>query len=163
MSRGMNSGEASKFFDKWIEEGVMGAYNDRVRKTGLVLVRQIVKACPVDTGRFKGSWDIEIDRWPTGTPLGPEGTGGNSGQASRASNSRASKAVAELKTATKIPEFVGVANNLPYGPVLEYGRAAGGSGRSGGQVLVAHSQKQNPGFVRAAVEGVRSMLRSGKL
>lgn len=160
--KGMSSSEAAKFFDQWIEEGCVGAYNDRIRKTSLQLVKMIVRACPVDTGRFKGSWDVEINRWPDGIPLGPGGTSGDSGTAGRVSNARASEGVADLKTAKRIPRFVGVANNIPYGPVLEYGRAAS-SGRSGGTVLVAHSKKQDPGFVRAAVEGVRAMLRSGKI
>lgn len=148
MSAPMNSDQAARFFDEWVDDGVTVAHTDRLRKICLQLVMMIAKASPVDTGRFRGSWETDIDRFAFGSaPLGEAGTSGNAGAATRASTQRAASILATIKK--KIPKFVGITNVLPYARRLEY--------------EPGFTKKAEPGFVRAQVAAMKSHLRAGKI
>jgi len=160
MTKIVDSAGFEALADKWINDGVTGAYNDRLRKVVFQLLRMIMTASPVDTGRFVGSWDVSLDHfssWEFGE--GP----GTRRAAEAQSRNRANNAMDALKGEFQlIPKYIGLSNNVPYAKALEYGVVTGTSSRSGGSTMRAGSIKSGTGFVRASVEAVKSMLRAGR-
>jgi hypothetical protein len=163
MSASVNADEFGRIANEWADKTVTREFNTRLRKISLALFELISGASPVRTGRFRGSWDMEVGSYPGRPGLSEEGTGGNEAMATQAALRRAQAALGMLQGATRIIDFVGVANPMVYGPPLEYGVRTGGSSRSGGDVLRVGSMKSGPGFVRASVEVMRSRIRSGAI
>jgi len=163
MSGSVNADEFGRIANEWADKTVTKEFNTRLRKIGLGLFGLVSQASPVLTGRFRGSWDMEVGAYPSRPGLPEEGTGGNESAATQAAMRRAQPALDQIKAAERIVEFVGVANPMAYGPALEYGVRTGRSSRSGGEVFRIGSQKSGPGFVRAAVEAMRSRIRSGAI
>lgn len=89
----------------------------------------MVDMSPVDTGRFRGNWQVEIGRDPTAELPDKDKSG----------NPTKEKGTATVKGC---PPFqpVYIANNLPYGPTLNDG----------------HSKQAPAGFVEIAVDQVVS-------
>jgi hypothetical protein len=75
---------------------------------------------------------MEVGGYPSRPGLSEEGTGGNEAMATQAALRRAQAALGMLQGATRIIDFVGVANPMAYGPPLEYGVISGTLGPQGG-------------------------------
>jgi hypothetical protein len=81
-----------------------------IRKISLDMFKRVISKSPVDTGRFKGNWQVAIGSIPTGT-LEVE---------DKAGTATIAKADAEaLKL--KAGDIIYLVNNLPYSRPLEYG------------------------------------------
>ena len=89
----------------------IGKWNNKVEKeatrifrgTALSLFGKIVVRTPVDTGRLRGNWQVQLNSAPTGIL---EGTKEQSG-----------------KTTAKLGDSIYIVNNLPYAEVIENGDA----------------------------------------
>jgi hypothetical protein len=81
-----------------------------VRKVSLDMFKRVIMKSPVDTGRFKGNWQVAIGSIPAGTLEVDDKTGA---------------ATITKVTATALPlkagDVITLVNNLPYGRRLEYG------------------------------------------
>ncbi|WP_223644364.1 HK97 gp10 family phage protein [Corallococcus sp. EGB] len=84
--------------------------NEVVRKTALGILANVVTASPVDTGRFRGNWQLGIAERPSGTVEAEDKDG--SGTVSREGP--------KLER-VKLGDTLYVTNNLPYGRRLEFG------------------------------------------
>lgn len=84
-----------------------------VRKIALELFSRVILKSPVDTGRFRGNWQVSIGAIPTGT---------------LEINDRAGQIAINDATARtaglEAGDVVYLVNNLPYGPRLETGYSA---------------------------------------
>lgn len=110
-----------------------------------VVVGQPVGAgTPVDTGRARGGWQVEIGKAPTG-----EGAPDKQGAGTIAAGSAK---IGQVKGG----DVVYIVNNVPYIQVLEYGRDDGSPGSPqapDGMLRVALAAY--PGIVREAANGSR--------
>lgn len=97
--------------DRWVEKA-KGRGDLVVRKLSLDLLSRIVLRSPVDTGRFRGHWDVGINHWP-------EGLTGRRDPNGAATIGAGSAIIAQVKAG----DVVYLANNLPYGPALERGHS----------------------------------------
>lgn len=82
-----------------------------LRGTALDLFASIMKRTPVDTGRLRGNWQVELNRPATGEV-----------------DATAQQAIAKGSSVTgraKLIDSVYVVNNLPYAAVIERGRIEG--------------------------------------
>lgn len=80
-----------------------------VQKVAVDILSRVVKRSPVDTGRFRGNWQVTI-----GLPAsGNVATNDKSG--AQAINSGAA-----VLASFQIGPSIFITNNLPYGPRLEY-------------------------------------------
>ncbi|MFB1482269.1 HK97 gp10 family phage protein [Corallococcus sp. RDP092CA] len=84
--------------------------NEVVRKAALGILANVVTASPVDTGRFRGNWQVGLGERPAGTVDAEDKDG--SGTVSREG--------AKLE-GVKLGDTLYVTNNLPYGRRLEFG------------------------------------------
>lgn len=100
---------------------------DVSRKVGLDVLTALVFASPVDTGRFRGNWQMDIGRDPQGELERTDRAGGATVSANLAALSNPDPFA---------PVYV--VNNLPYGPRLNDG----------------WSRQAPAGFVEAAVDRV---------
>ncbi|ATE85553.1 HK97 gp10 family phage protein [Salmonella enterica] len=81
-----------------------------VRAVSLKLFSAIIKASPVDTGRFRGNWQTSGATPVTGVIAGVDPTG----------NKAVNNAATYIGSAPSWYEFT-LTNNLPYAERLEYG------------------------------------------
>lgn len=81
-----------------------------MRQVSLKLFSAIIKASPVDTGRFRMNWQASGSSPATGEVPGTDKTGSN-----------AINAMSTFITATNYWEEMTLSNNLPYAEVIEYG------------------------------------------
>lgn len=95
--------------EKWTEE-TQKRVTLAVRKIALDVFERIILKSPVDTGRFRGNWQVQIGSIPTGTLEIDD----KSGQVTLA------KAQAEV-LGVKAGDTIFLINNLPYAQRLEYG------------------------------------------
>lgn len=86
------------------------------KKVALDMHARLVSRSPVDTGRFRGNWQLTIGQAAGGAipridkaPLGSDPTGANKTQ------------TAAAVTGFKAGPSIWLVNNLPYGVELEYG------------------------------------------
>lgn len=93
----------------WIR-GVKDRGDIVVRKVSLDLFMRIVLRSPVDTGRFRGNWQLTIGAVPDNTIELNDATG-------QATISKAMAASQNIRAG----QSVFLTNNLPYGPRLENG------------------------------------------
>lgn len=107
------------------KEAVEKAVSMVTRRLSMGILSRIVLASPVDTGHFRGNWQVDIGRDPEDElpDLDKSGT---------ATISRGTAVVAGAPPF----ETIYIVNNLPYGPKLNDG----------------HSKQAPAGFVEAAVD-----------
>lgn len=83
-----------------------------VRKVALDLFKRVIMKSPVDTGRFRGNWQVAIGGIPAGT---------------LALNDKAGTAtIAKVTAATmglRAGQVITLVNNLAYANALEYGHS----------------------------------------
>lgn len=108
-----------------------------MRQVSLKLFSTIIKASPVDTGRFRMNWQAASGSAPAvGVKNGVDPSG--------------SKAIAQMASVvSRDPswyEFT-LANNLPYAPVIEYGGYPG----DGPNTIGGFSKQAPQGVVRVNV------------
>ncbi|NNC01893.1 HK97 gp10 family phage protein [Corallococcus exiguus] len=84
--------------------------NEVVRKTALGVLANVVTASPVDTGRFRGNWQVGIGDRPAGTVDAEDKDG----------SAVVSREGAKLE-GVAVGETVFITNNLPYARRLEFG------------------------------------------
>lgn len=95
------------------------------RRIALGVLSRVVLASPVDTGRFRGNWQVDVGRDPIGAIDGTDVGGGGT----------IARGTATISGAPPFRPII-IANNLAYGPRLNDGWS-----------------KQAPaGFVQAAVD-----------
>ena len=83
-----------------------------IRKIALDLFRRVIMKSPVDTGRFKGNWQVAIGSIPAGVLAIDDKTG-------TATISKMTAAVLGLKAG----QVIYLVNNLEYARPLEYGHS----------------------------------------
>lgn len=83
-----------------------------VRKIALDLFRRVIMKSPVDTGRFKGNWQVAIGSIPAGVLAIDDKSGS-------ATISKMTAAVLGLKAG----QVIYLVNNLAYARKLEYGHS----------------------------------------
>jgi hypothetical protein len=96
-----------------------------VRKIALDAFREVIMMSPVDTGRFRGNWQVAIGTIPTGTMELED----------KAGTATVSKVQAEAM-GLKAGQVIYLVNNLPYAAALENG----------------HSNQAPAGMVRLTVQ-----------
>lgn len=83
-----------------------------IRKIALDLFRRVIMKSPVDTGRFKGNWQVAIGSIPAGVLAIDDKSG-------TATISKMTAAVLGLKAG----QVIYLVNNLEYARPLEYGHS----------------------------------------
>ena len=118
----------TKSIEKWVKATKENA-DQAVRKIAFGLLSNFVVASPVDTGRFRGNWQVGLGSRPEGTydvqeqePVAREGV--------------------KLKAAG-VGMTIYIANNLPYALPLEYG----------------HSQQAPRGIVRVTIRRLNEIVK----
>ncbi|MAM60861.1 HK97 gp10 family phage protein [uncultured Maritimibacter sp.] len=81
-----------------------------VQKVALEMFSKVIMRSPVDTGRFRGNWQVGIGNVPAGTLDLNDGSG----------TATVNRATAEAM-GVKAGDTISLVNNLPYGPRLEDG------------------------------------------
>ncbi len=121
----------SAVIGKWVKDKKV-QQDQAIRKLALDMFTRIVMRSPVDTGRFRGNWQVSIGGPPSGV-LSVEDKSG---------------AVTTTKIASAVSNFqpgqvIWLGNNLPYARRLEYG----------------WSQQAPAGMVRVTVKEFKAFLR----
>jgi hypothetical protein len=83
-----------------------------VRKIALEMFSRVIQKSPVDTGRFKGNWQVAIGSIPDGTLQLDD----------KAGTATIAKVTAEALN-VKAGQVIYLVNNLPYAQALEYGHS----------------------------------------
>jgi hypothetical protein len=96
-----------------------------IRKIAIDVFAEVIMMSPVDTGRFRGNWQVAIGSVPTGTLELDD-------KAGTATLSAAQAKALELKAG----QTIFLVNNLPYAEALEYG----------------HSEQAPGGMIRLTVQ-----------
>ena len=86
---------------------------DAVRKIAIACFTEVILRSPVDTGRFRGNWQVAIGTVPAGTLELDDTTGA-------ATMSKVEVAAMGLRHG----DVIHLVNNLPYGPQLEAGSSS---------------------------------------
>ena len=129
------------------------AFCDKAKKNPEIVMRQvslklfsaIIKASPVDTGRFRMNWQAAGSAPASGTTVATDQSGG-----------KAISAVAEyVLNAQDWSEFT-LANNLPYANVIEYGGYPG----DGPNTVGGFSKQAPQGCVRVNVARFQLLIDS---
>ena len=95
---------------KAFEKDALRKMNLAVRKISLEIFSRVILKSPVDTGRFRGNWQVAIGSIPSGTLELDDKTG------------TATVSKADLKlVGAKAGDTIYLANNLPYAVRLEEG------------------------------------------
>lgn len=81
-----------------------------IRKIALDVFAEVIMMSPVDTGRFRGNWQVAIGTTPSGTLEVDD----------KAGTATLAKAQAEA-LGLKAGQTIFLVNNLPYAQALEYG------------------------------------------
>ena len=114
-----------------------------MRSVTLKLFSAIIKASPVDTGRFRMNWQASGSAPASGTTVATDQSGG-----------KAISAVAEyVLKAPDWSEFT-LANNLPYANVIEYGGYPG----DGPNTVGGFSKQAPQGVVRVNITRFNTLL-----
>ena len=127
------------------------AFCDKAKKNPEIVMRQvslklfsaIIKASPVDTGRFRMNWQASGSAPASGTTVATDQSGG-----------KAISAVAEyVLKAPGWSEFT-LANNLPYANVIEFGGYPG----DGPNTVGGFSKQAPQGVVRVNITRFNALL-----
>lgn len=114
-----------------------------MRQVSLKLFSAIIKASPVDTGRFRMNWQASGSAPANGTTVATDQSGG-----------KAISAVAEyVLKAPGWSEFT-LANNLPYANVIEFGGYPG----DGPNTVGGFSKQAPQGVVRVNIARFNALL-----
>lgn len=114
-----------------------------MRQVSIKLFSAIIKASPVDTGRFRMNWQASGSAPASGTTVATDHSGG-----------KAISAVAEyVLKAPDWSEFT-MANNLPYANVIEYGGYPG----DGPNTVGGFSKQAPQGVVRVNTTRFNALL-----
>ena len=81
-----------------------------IRKIAIDVFAEVIMMSPVDTGRFRGNWQVAIGTMPTGTLEIDDKSG----------TATLNKGQAEAM-GLKAEQTIFLINNLPYAQALEYG------------------------------------------
>lgn len=81
-----------------------------IRKIAIDVFAEVIMMSPVDTGRFRGNWQVAIGSMPSGTVELDD----------KAGTAVLSKAQAQAM-GLKAGQTIFLVNNLPYAQALEYG------------------------------------------
>lgn len=103
-----------------------------IRKVALDLFKRIIMKSPVDSGRFRGNWQVAIGSIPSGTL--------------EVNDKAGTATVAKVTAVTlglKAGDVITLVNNLSYARALEYG----------------HSKQAPSGMVRLAVTEYGAVVR----
>ncbi len=95
--------------EKWVAK-VKGRADIVVRKLALDILSRVVLRSPVDTGRFRGNWQVGLDAAPGGNLNVTDKSGGGTIAAGSAVVGHA-----------QAGGTIFIVNNLSYGPALERG------------------------------------------
>jgi hypothetical protein len=109
---------------KWVAKA-NGNVDLVIRKISLDLFHRIILKSPVDTGRFRGNWQVAIGSIPAGTLTIDD-------KAGSATIAKATAATLGLRAG----QIIYLVNNLEYARALEYG----------------HSKQAPAGMVRLTVQ-----------
>ena len=113
-----------------------------VRKISLELFSKVILRSPVDTGLFRGNWQVSVGSIPSGT-LEIEDKDGT------ATVSKAAAAAAGVKAG----DIIYLANNLPYAMRLEEGGYPDGP-----KVLNGRSSQAPDGMVTLTAQEFKSIV-----
>ncbi|AYN94429.1 HK97 gp10 family phage protein [Pseudomonas sp. LTJR-52] len=116
---------------EWAEKAE-GAIDETIRAIVIEIGSSVIRMSPVDTGRFRGNWQFNLDA----PALGQLETTDKDGAET------ISRLVAEANSFTA-GQVAYIVNNLPYAVELEYG----------------HSQKAPQGMVRVTVARFQQIVR----
>lgn len=114
-----------------------------IRKVALDLFKRVIWKSPVDTGRFKGNWQVAIGAIPAGTLELKDTT--EKGTMSVATLSRVQADMLDLKAG----EIIYLVNNLSYARRLEYGYS-----KQAPAGMVRTTLSEFPQVVRTAATGL---------
>ncbi len=109
-----------------------------VRRAALDLFGSMVERSPVDTGRFRGNWQVGIGSVNTNTNSGDDKSGSDA-------QARAGRVVQSVK----IGQTVYLSNSLPYARRLEFGYS---NQSPGGMVRLTVLEYQQ--FIRKAAQAL---------
>ncbi len=120
-----NGAEFRRTISKWAPQ-VDADARKFARLVALKLYQRILMLTPVDTGRARGNWQMDIGRWPSGALDVGKGKPGQSKNRKRRPNLRSGEkkqvASADRKLAgLKLGQSIFIGNNLPYITLLELG------------------------------------------
>tara|TARA_R100001440_G_C2521804_1_gene118953 strand:- start:1760 stop:2191 length:432 start_codon:yes stop_codon:yes gene_type:complete len=119
-----------------------------VRGTVLGMFSRIVKRSPVDTGRFRGNWQITIDAPATGQ-LGADKGGG-----------RAIAAATSVAQGQRFPaNAYFITNNMPYGEKLEFGGYPTAPKNPTGKTQGGFSAQAPSGMVRVSIAEFEKVIK----
>ena len=82
-----------------------------IKKTVFDLTSSIIGATPVDSGRLKGNWQVDLNTNSNNSIIDIEDKTGNTATA---------KAQSKILN-SKVPFYYMISNNLPYASYIEYG------------------------------------------
>lgn len=102
-----------------------------VRKIALEMFSRVIQKSPVDTGRFKGNWQVAIGSIPEGTLQLDD-------KAGTAAMAKVTAAALQLEAG----QVIYLVNNLEYAQALEYG----------------HSKQAPAGMVRLTIAEFNSVV-----
>jgi len=113
-----------------------------VRKIALEMFRKIILKSPVDTGRFRGNWQLAIGSVPEGTLELDDKTG-------TATIAKGAATVMGINAG----DTIYFANNLPYARRLEEGGYMAGP-----KVVNGHSSQAPNGMVALTIQEFQSIV-----
>jgi len=132
-----------------------------VRGTVISMFSKIVKRSPVDTGRFRGNWQISIDA-PARGQLSTLDKSGKA-QANPSSNPAGSPTAVEGAFKVQKSPFPQsayfITNNLPYGAKLEFGGYPLSPKKKTGKTQNGYSAQAPNGMVRISVAEFERLIR----
>lgn len=89
---------------------VTGDVSEAIRRTSLTILRTLTTISPVDSGRFKGNWQVGISQKVKGVKSSEDKSGGTTFNEGAA-----------VISAQKGFQDIWISNNLPYGERLNNG------------------------------------------
>ncbi|ASN68686.1 hypothetical protein 3S11_8 [uncultured Caudovirales phage] len=140
----MSSNTFSLAIREWAEKAGE-ALDDTCRAIVIEVGSSLVRMSPVDSGRFRGNWQFNIDKPASGVleTQDPDG------------NETIQKLVAEANTFSA-GQVAYIINNLPYGPLLEFGGYNGPTEKVNER---GFSRKAPEGFVRITQARFQKIVR----
>jgi hypothetical protein len=133
LSLGSFTLDIQRFVDK-----AKGNIDIVIRKIALDIFKRVILKSPVDTGRFKGNWQVAIGEMPVGTLELDDKSG-------TATISKMQAVALGLEAG----QIIYLVNNLVYGPRLEYGYS-----KQAPNGMVRLTLQEFPGIVVAAASEV---------
>lgn len=132
-----------------------GNIDQVVRKVALDILRALVLASPVDTGRFRGNWFVQLDTAPQETSEVDDRKTGTAGKSfgQILGSAETTKTVGRGYTQIarfKIGDSLYILNHLPYSIELEYG-----SSRQAPNGMVRITAAEFDQYVRSAAAGLK--------